>query len=190
MDELEGRLEGGGTAVLVVDVQEAAVSRGPYRAEEVLENIATLVEASRSAGVEVIYAQHEDREGPYVRGSDGWVIHAPLRPDPSEKVFHKRFNSAFRDTELRLYLEERGVETLILVGMQTEYCIDTTCRVAFEHGFTVVIPELTNTTFDNGDVGAEQIYELYNRRIFDGRFASLRTMGETIRAIANDGRFS
>jgi hypothetical protein len=60
--------------------------------------------------------------------------------------------------------------------MQTEYCIDTTCRVAFELGFKVIMPEWTNTTFDNGDIPASQICEYHNRRIFADRFAEVCSM--------------
>jgi nicotinamidase-related amidase len=80
------------------------------------------------------------------------------------------------------------VDTLILVGMQTEYCIDTTCRVAFEMGYRVVVPEMTNTTCDNGELGAKQIYEYHNRRIFVDRFAALKSMAETMDAVSA-GRF-
>lgn len=179
-----------GIAVLVVDVQETAVARGPYRGGVVLENIAELIAASRRAGVEVIYVQHEEPEGEFAPGSKGWEIHAAIGPDAHEKVVRKRFNSAFRETDLQSHLEERGISTLILVGMQTEYCIDTTCRVAFENGFAVIIPEMTNTTFDNGELTARQIYNFHNERIFDGRFAALRSMSETLWAIGNGGSFS
>jgi nicotinamidase-related amidase len=46
------------------------------------------------------------------------------------------------------------------VEIQTEYCVDTTCRVAFGRGCEVIVPEGTNTTWDNGDVSARQMYEL------------------------------
>jgi nicotinamidase-related amidase len=191
MDQRYATSSTSATALLVVDVQEAAVARGPYRGNIVLENIATLIAACRAAGVEVIHVQHDGQPGDQDEpGSQGWEIHAAVRPEPGERVVRKRSNSAFRDTDLRSYLDQRAIGTLILVGIQTEYCVDTTCRVAFEHGFTVVIPEMTNTTYDNGDVTASQIYELVNRRIFDGRFAAVRTMTEMLEMIGKGGRFA
>ncbi len=99
----------------------------------------------------------------------------------------KRFNSAFRQTDLLSHLERRGVSDLIIVGLQTEYCVDTTIRVAFEFGFSIVVPEMTNTTFDNGEISAEQIYDLHNRRVFAGRFAEVMTMSEALSAVEAAG---
>lgn len=48
------------------------------------------------------------------------------------------------------------------MGIQTEYCIDSTCKIAFEYGFKVIIPEMTNTTFDNEYMSAEFSYKYYN----------------------------
>ena len=179
------------TALLVVDVQNRAVELGPYRGDEVLENIRALVDACRGAGVDVIYVQHDEPIGTEGEpGSVGWEIHASVRPQPGERIFRKEHNSAFRGTDLQHHLEERAVATLIVVGIQTEYCVDTTVRVAFEKGFEVIIPECTNTTYDNGEVSAAQIYELHNRRIFDGRFAALLPMTDVLERLGNGASWS
>ena len=190
MDESQRGPSASGTALLVVDVQQGAVARGPYRGDVVLANIASLIAACRTAGVEVIHVQHDGQPGEDEEpGTPGWEIHEAVRPASGEKLVRKSFNSAFRGTDLRAYLQERGVGTLILVGIQTEYCVDTTCRVAFEHGFVVVMPEMTNTTFDNGEISGRQIHDLHNRRIFEGRFATVPSMEETLRAVGNGGGF-
>lgn len=68
----------------------------------------------------------------------------------------------------------------ILVGLQTEYCIDTTCKIAFEYGYNVIIPEETNTTFDNEYLPGNMLYELYNYKIWDKRFANVIPVKEVI----------
>lgn len=138
----------------------------------------------------MVYVQHDEKPGTDGEpGSKGWEIHAAVLPAPGEKIVRKCFNSAFRETDFQAYLDERGISTLIVVGIQTEYCVDTTVRVAFENGFAVIVPEMTNTTYDNGELTAGQIYDFHNRRIFDGRFAALRSMTETLQAVADGGRF-
>ena len=140
--------------------------------------------------MEVIYVQHDGETGSAVEaGSKGWEIHKAVSPDRGEKIVRKQFNSAFRETDLRAYLDEQGIGTLIVVGIQTEHCVDTTIRVAFEYGFAVIVPEMTNTTYDSGELTASQIYEWHNRQIFEGRFAAMRSMAETLEAVGNGGRF-
>ena len=180
---------GNGVALLVVDVQQGAVDRGPWRAAELMGNIASLIAACRGSGVEVVYVQHDGKPGEDEEpGTPGWEIAADIRPGPGERVVRKRFNSAFRETDLRAYLEDRGVGTLLVVGIQTEYCVDTTIRVAFEHGFEVVVPEMTNSTFDSGGLTAAQIHHLINRRILAGRFARAMSLEETRSLVAEAGR--
>ncbi len=172
------------TVLLVVDVQAGAVGQGPYRCDEVLANIGALIDRCRAGGVEVVYVQHDGKSGEDEEpGTPGWEIHPAVGPASDERVVRKRFNSAFRSTDLESYLRSRGIETLILVGIQTEYCVDTSCRVAFELGFRVIMPELTNTTFDNGDISAAQIHEMYNRRIWADRFAAVPSMSSTLDAL-------
>lgn len=67
--------------------------------------------------------------------------------------------------------------------MQTEYCIDATCKVAFEYGYKLIIPEKTNTTFNNGNITAEDLYNYYNFRMFKDRFANVETVENTIKRI-------
>jgi nicotinamidase-related amidase len=76
-----------------------------------------------------------------------------------------------------------GIDQLVITGMQTDYCIDTTCKVAFEYGFKLIIPEKTNTTFDNDYVSAEDLYNHYNFSIFDGIFGTVESMENTIKRL-------
>ena len=57
--------------------------------------------------------------------------------------------------------------------MQTEYCIDTTCRVAYEYGYSVIIPEGGTTTFDNITFKANELLKYYEQKIWNKRFASI-----------------
>ena len=55
----------------------------------------------------------------------------------------------------------------ILIGLQTNYCIDATVKSAFERGYTVIIPEGTNTTFDNDYMTGETTVRYYNEDIWE-----------------------
>ena len=169
------------TALLIVDVQNALVDEKPFNIERVLGNIRKLLDSCRENEIEVIYVQHdgvkEDNLEPF---SYGWDVHKSIYPKAGEKIIRKTYNSAFKDTELEEYLNSKSIKTLILVGMQTEYCIDTTCRVAFDKGYKLIMPEETNTTFDNGNLSAGDIYRYHNFDIFKDRFAEVKSLPEVL----------
>ena len=81
------------------------------------------------------------------------------------------------------HLKSRDINDLIITGMQTDYCIDTTVKVAFEYGFKLIIPEKTNTTFDNGNILAKDLYNHYNFNIFNNRFGAVTSIENTIKKI-------
>ncbi|QNK40392.1 cysteine hydrolase family protein [Caproicibacter fermentans] len=162
------------TALLVVDVQNGLMDEGPYQGEQVLKNIEALIPVCRENDVEVIYIRHDGGKGSELEpGTGGFEICARISPQSDEKIFTKTYNSAFLKTGLKDYLTQKGIREIILVGMQTEYCIDSTCKTAFELGFRVLIPEGTFTTFDNGPMRAAELCEFYSGRIWDRRFASV-----------------
>lgn len=176
------------TALLVVDVQNALVLGEPYNRENVISNIKKLVQTSRDNEVEVIYIQHSDEIGGELEENcDGWQIYKEVAPISGEKIINKNYNSAFKGTTLKEYLDSRGINKLIITGMQTEYCIDTTVKVAFEYGFEIIVPEETNTTFNNGNMLAKDLYEYYNFNIFKNRFASVESMDNTIARLKQIG---
>ena len=140
----------GKMAVLIVDVQKALVEAHPYREEEFLQELENLADSARKAGTEIIYVRHDGGAGDKLEsGTEGWKIHEAVEPKTGERIFDKSFNSAFLETDLEEYLKEKQITDLILMGMQTEYCIDATCKAAFELGYGVVIPTGATTTYDN-----------------------------------------
>jgi len=172
-------------ALLVIDFQNALVLAKPFAVEEVINNIKKLIKTCRETSVEVIYIQHNGKACDELEpNSEGWKIYGEISPNINEEVINKNYNSAFRETNLKKYLDNKEINQLIVTGMQTEYCFDTTCKVAFEYGFKVIIPEKTNTTFDNGNILAKDLYEHYNYNIFNGRFGIVESMENTMERLA------
>ncbi|OIK16186.1 cysteine hydrolase [Bacillus sp. MUM 116] len=167
--------------LLVVDVQTALVNEHPYNERKVIENIKNLISVARDHEKEVVFVRHDDGVGTELEyGTDGWQIYDEIAPNKDEKVFEKQYNSAFLKTGLKEYLDTKNVNSIILVGMQTEYCIDTTCKNAFEFGYKLIIPEETNTTFNNEYLSGEKLYEFYNFKIWNKRFASVLPVDQAI----------
>ena len=157
------------TAFIIIDVQNILVETG-FETEKLLEKIAYLQDQARSKNIEIIYVQHV--ENPEAQTSEDWQLSALLNRKPDEKVFQKRYNSMFKETGLKEYLDQQGIEQLVLCGMQTEYCVDTSVKVGFEYGYKLVIPEGAVTTFDGEDIPAETLNEFYEN-IWEGRFADV-----------------
>lgn len=173
------------TALLVVDVQTALISFHPYKEAEVLANICGLIKTARENGIEVIYVRHDGgAETPLAYGTEGWQIFSSVAPIEGERIFDKAFSSSFRNTGLKAYLDGRGITDFIMVGMQTDYCVDTTCRVGFEFGYNITIPACATTTFDNSLTTAEKLIEYFEQQLWDKRFAEVLSVEEVISKMA------
>ncbi|MFB6466796.1 cysteine hydrolase family protein [Cytobacillus sp. Hz8] len=172
------------SALLVVDVQTALIKEHPYNEEKVIGNIKRLISVARDSNKEVIYVRHDDGIGEELEyGNDGWQVYSEIAPNKNEKVFEKKYNSAFFKTGLNEYLETKKIDTIILTGLQTEYCIDATLKSAFDNGYKVIIPEQTNTTFDNEYLSGQKLYEFYNYKIWNNRFAKVISVDEVSKVL-------
>lgn len=166
-------------ALIIVDMQTALVEAEPYNRVTVIENIKVLLDSCRKKGIPVIYVQHDGGMGDELEhGSVGWTIYKDIAPLPDEKIFEKHYNSAFRKTGLHEYLQEKGIKKIILCGMQTEYCLDVTCKVAFEYEYEVTIPQSTTTTFDNAFASGRDLAEYYENKIWNNRYAQVISVDE------------
>ena len=175
------------TVLLVVDVQNALIAKQPYRGQELLENIGVLTGACRESGIEVVYVRHDgSARGMLVPGTAEWEIVSTIAPLPGERIFDKRFCSSFQETGLEKYLKEKEARQLILTGMQTEYCIDATCKAAFERGYRVVVPEAATSTFDNPFLTGRQLCEFYENLIWRPCFAGVIPVPELLKRIPAD----
>lgn len=167
--------------LLVVDTQKAITNSRLNKFELFESNIIKLIEAARNSGIEVIFVRHDDGAGnTLTKGNDGFEIYEKFQPAENERIFDKTVNSSFRDTGLAEYLEKKGKNTVIIVGLQTEYCIDATIKAGFERGFRMIVPENCNSTFDNKFMSAELTYKYYNSFIWNKRYAECISFEETV----------
>jgi len=150
------------TALLVVDVQVGLVEKPVYAAEAVLERIAGLIDRARAAGAPVVYVQDKDVGG---IGTREWQIHPAVAPRPGDIVLRKAWSDSFYETGLRAELEARGVGNLVIVGMQTEACVDMTCRRAIALGYCVTLAADAHTTTDHEILPAQKSIEYHNAHL-------------------------
>ena len=166
--------------LLVIDTQVGITDDRLYKFEEVRSNIKELIALARENDVEVVYVQHDDGPGTgFSVGDEEFQVYEEFAPQGDEKIFIKTVNSALHPTVGLLdYLKTKKEDALMIVGLQTNFCIDATIKSAFDHGFEIIVPEYTNSTFDNEYISKEKCYQYYNEFMWPERFANCVTMAE------------
>nr|WP_312291510.1 cysteine hydrolase family protein [Clostridium chromiireducens] len=168
--------------LLVVDTQKLITNEKLYKFDTFVSNVKELIKKARESNIEVIYVRHDDGVGSELtKGTDGFEIYEEFQPINEEKIFDKNVNSSFKGTGLLEYLTNKGEKDVIIVGLQTDYCIDATIKCGFEHGFNVIVPAYTNTTVDNKFMSAENSYKYHNEFMWNRRYAECISLDETIK---------
>ena len=155
--------------LLVIDMQKGIVDEDLYAFDIFMDRTVRLIDAARKNNVEVIFVQHDAGKGSGLSvGDEAFEIIDRIRPTQGEKVFVKTINSCFGNKDFKQYMKSREDKRLMIVGLQTNYCIDATVKSAFERGYEVIIPEGTNSTFDNDYMTGETAVRYYNEDVWDG----------------------
>lgn len=154
-------------ALVVIDVQQGLIQGFEDDWREVLPVINGLASRARGAGVPVVLVQHcgSVSAHPLHRTQPGWALHPAVNPQPGDLRVAKRWSDAFRDTNLEALLRAASVTRVVLVGAQTEYCVDTTARRAVSLGYDVDLVADGHTTSENGLLTREQIISHHNQTL-------------------------
>ncbi len=167
------------TALLLIDVQVALFDLQPpmHRRDELLDTLVGLLERARGAGIGRVFLQHHGPAGHLVDPrTPGWELHPRLAPTAEELVVAKREPDGFMGSALHPALESLGVRRLIIAGLVTEGCIDTTCRRAYAHGYDTWLAADGHSTWDSELLSAAQIIAHHNHVL--QRFATVRPATE------------
>jgi nicotinamidase-related amidase len=167
------------TALLIIDVQQAlCVGRyAMFDIERVIGTINAVSARARAAGMPVVLVQHEESEGPMAFGSPGWQLAAALDTRPGDLRVRKQTSDSFHETALHPLLQERGITKLIVCGLQSEFCVDSTVRRAPALGYEVVLVSDAHSTMDNGVLSAAQISAHHNATL-----ANITSFGRSVTA--------
>lgn len=133
-----------------------------YKIEELIVRLQELVSKARACKIPVFYAQHHNTEGFLAYGSEEWKLIPEIGPTQEEIVIHKSTPDVFLNTSLHEELQSRGIDSLVVCGIQTADCVDTSCRRAFSLGYKVTLVKDGHTTFDSSILTAEQIIRHHN----------------------------
>ena len=149
--------------LIVIDMQKGIVEDDElFRRESLLENAAKIIAAARENGVEVIYVQHDDGpESGLSVGDEAFEIAEAVAPREGEKRFVKEEGSCFTNKAFADYLEQSGDDTLMILGLVLNFCVDKTVKSADERGYFILVPRETTSTCDNPYMSAETTCEYY-----------------------------
>ena len=158
-------------ALLLIDIQNDYFPGGAMElvGSEAAGNAAgRLLAAFRTRGLPVVHIQHVSTRpgsGFFLPDTEGVRIHASVSPLAHEPVIIKHYPNSFRDTGTEQVLRSLGVTELVVAGMMTHMCVDTTVRAAFDMGFACHLAHDACATRDlafmDAVVPAQQVQAAY-----------------------------
>jgi nicotinamidase-related amidase len=173
-------------ALLVIDVQESFRTRAADWSEmhnpDIAKQVTRLVDSSRERGDLVVWVMHAEPGSDTVFDpTQGYVrLFDELEPRADEPRVVKTSINAFTTTNLQQQLMQNGVREVVICGIRTEQCCETTARVASDLGFDVTfVADATTTSGIDGLCAAEIIER--TARVLDAReFATIATTDELV----------
>ncbi|MGX1545368.1 cysteine hydrolase family protein [Streptomyces adustus] len=186
-------------ALVVVDVQQGFEETdfwGPRNNPGADDNIAALIDAWQSTGRPVVFVRHDsvNPRSPLRAGYEGndfkeYVAQRRGKGAGAELLITKTVNSAFLGTpSLDAWLKAEGITQLVVAGIQTNMCVETTARMGGNLGYEVVVAYDATYTFDlEGPFGwrreAEELARAAAVSLHGGGFARVVTTREVVGAV-------
>lgn len=174
------------TALIVIDAQESFRHRDYWSTEDTpafFDRFQALVDGARTRGIPVAQIFHVEEQGPFSAASGHVRTLAPLSIT-ADAIFHKQRHSALVGSGLPVWLTERGIRRLIVSGIRTEQCCETTARHASDSGFDVdYVSEATLTfamTDRDGRRWSAQDIKARTELVLADRFARIATVEQAL----------
>lgn len=142
------------SALVLIDIQKDDFAGGKnelFRPIEAAENAKELLAYFRQTKLDIFHIRHistGEKASFFLPGTEGAEIHPLVLPQANERVIIKHSPDSFLNTGLEQELRDRHIERLVMCGMMSHMCIDTTVRAAKRLGFSVLLAEDACTTKD------------------------------------------
>jgi|SRR5579863_5238223 len=178
------------SALLVIDIQDSFKEPGRWerRNNPAFEkNVQALIDAYRRKKLPIYFFLHSDGDEGWQTTSPGYRLQSWLKMLDGETLLHKTSRNCFTTTDLGRRLTERDVTRVVVTGIQTEQCCETTARVAADMGYDVDFVTEATLTFpaqlESGDwsqvLSAQEMVERTEYAL-RRRFARIATVDEIV----------
>jgi nicotinamidase-related amidase len=169
-------------ALLIIDVQQGLCEGegAAWESAAVIHRINRLAAHARASGVPVVFVQHEDFTE-LVHGSRAWQLADGLLAAPGDLRVRKTTPDSFLRTDLQATLAARGVTELIVCGMHSEFCVDTTTRRALALGYPVTLVADAHTSAGNAALTPQQVIAHHNATL-----TNIASFGPRVHAVPCD----
>ncbi len=139
-------------ALILVDIQQGFNEPrwGPRNNAQLAENVASLLKGWRATGRPVLHVRHNSAspKGSFHPSKPGVEFMSWAKPEGFEPILTKKVHSAFIGTDLEGRLRDKGIRTVVVIGIQTNFCVASTARMASNLGFNTIIVGDACATFD------------------------------------------
>lgn len=176
------------TALLVIDAQESFRTKDWWSADHVAPYLAkqqALIDGAKAKGLPIVRILHAGGDGPFSLESGLVRTLDELAIEP-DVTFVKARHSAFAGTPLSIWLRERGIDRIIVSGIRTEQCCETTSRHGSDLGFKVDFVTEATLTSDMATLGGDALPALdimkRTEAVLQDRFATVRSVEESLAA--------
>jgi len=174
-------------ALLLIDIQNDYFPDGAMELAGSLEagvQAGKLLQVYRRKSIPVIHIQHISTRKTatfFLPNTKGVQIHESVAPAKGETVFQKNYPNSFRETPLLEHLRQQKITQLVIAGMMTHVCIDTTIRAAADLGFECLLAHdacaTKSLSFGGATVSAEQVQTAFLAAL-NGLFARVLSVEE------------
>lgn len=179
-------------ALVVIDVQMEYFNGGLLiehpPVAQTLPNIARAMDAARAAGIPVVVVQHSESPAAalFAKGSAAWELHEAVASRPRDHYIEKAWPSVYTGTDFAAWLEQRGIDTLTVIGYMTHNCDASTIFEATHRGLHVeFLSDATGALpYANaaGRASAEEIHRVFSV-VFHSNFAAVANTADWIAAL-------
>ncbi|NTW35872.1 MAG: cysteine hydrolase [Syntrophobacteraceae bacterium] len=180
------------TALLIVDIQNDYFPGGAMElagSRRAGAQAGKLLGALRQEGLPIFHIQHvSTREGGtfFLPDTEGVQIHESVTPHVGDTVIQKHYPNSFRETPLLDHLRRQEITRLVIAGMMTHMCIDTTTRAAADFGFQCLLAHDACATralsFGGTEVSAENVQTAFLAAL-NGFFARVLSVEEVLASL-------